>query len=125
MLTLTYGFKKPEANDKGPTIFPAMEQNIQQLNDHTHDGSNSPRLNASSVATVSQTVPKAGWLDLTNGNYHQQVTMLPGFSYDTSVLSFRNPDGSYVYPSVTKISPSVFDVTSNDPTSDMIVSYGV
>lgn len=125
MITLTYGLKKPETNDKGPVVFPALEDNIDQLDGHNHDGSNSSKLTAASLTVVTQTLLAANWVSLGGGNYHQQASMNPGFDYDTTSLSFRNPAGDYLYPSVTKISSTIFDVTTNDASSNMVVVYGV
>lgn len=126
MITLTYGYKKPEANDKGPIVFPAQEQNIQQLNDHNHDGANSKRLTTASIDAVPQTISAVNWVSLGGGNYHQQVTLLPGYSYDTTTLSFRDiSTGAVLYPSVLRVSPTSMNVFSNDGVSDMLVLYGV
>lgn len=125
MLTLTYGYKKPETNDKGPIVFPALEQNIQQLNDHNHDGANSRKLTSASIDSIPQIILAANWVSLGGGNYHQQVPLLPGYDYDLVTLSFREPvTGAYLYPSILKVSASVADIFSNDP-SNMILIYGV
>lgn len=125
MLTLTYGYKKPEANDKGPVVFPALEDDIQQLNDHDHDGSNSKLLPSTSLVATSQTILAANWVSLGGGNYSQQVTMSPGTLYDTTTLTFRDPTtGEYLYPSVAKVSAAVFSVASNT-NGDMLAIYGV
>lgn len=124
MITLTYGYKKPETNDKGPIIFPAMEANIQQLNDHNHDGANSKKLTSASIDSVPQTVLAAGWVSLGGGNYSQQVNLLPGYQYDLVSLNFRLLTGEYVYPSIQKVSQSIITLFTNDP-SDMVLVYGV
>lgn len=49
MQTLTYGFKKPQVTDQGSIVFPALESNWQQVNDHNHDGVNSALLSPNSV----------------------------------------------------------------------------
>lgn len=125
MQTLSYGYKKPETNDKGPVVFPALEDDIQQLNDHDHDGSNSKKLTSQSIASLSQTILAANWISDGGGNYHQIVAMLPGYDYDTVTMSFRDPDGTYIYPSVTKIDGATLRVDSNDASSDMVITYGV
>lgn len=125
MVTLSYGYKKPETNDKGPVVFPALEGNIQQLNDHTHNGSNSSLLTAQSFVAETQTLLLADWVLVGGGTYHQVKTMLAGYTYDLSSLTFRDPDGTYVYPTVIKISNTQFDVYTNDATIDMIALYGV
>lgn len=125
MQTLTYGLQKPDTLDKGPVVFPAMEANIQQLDSHDHDGANSKKLTSQSISSVPQTILAADWVALPGGNYHQNVNLLPGYDYDAVTLSFRSPTGEYLYPSVTKVSPTVFDVTTNDASIGMTILYGV
>lgn len=125
MQTLSYGYKKPETNDKGPVVFPAMEDNIDQLNDHDHDGANSAKLTTKSLTVVTQTILAAGWVSLGGGNFSQQVTLLPGYDFDQITLSFRSPvNGAYLYPSVVKVSSTVVEVFCNDA-SNMTMVYGV
>ena len=125
MQTLTYGFKKPETNDRGPTVFPALEANIQQLNDHNHDGANSAKLTSASIVSVPQIILAADWVSDGGGNFHQNVSMLPGYDYDQVTISFRDPSGSYIYPTVTRISSIIVRVTTNDSASAMTLIYGV
>lgn len=125
MLTLTYGYKKPQSGDRGPTVFPALEDNIQQLNDHNHDGSNSSKLSAASLGVTTQSILAANWVSLGGGNFHQQVALLPGFDYDIVTLSFRDASGNYVNPTVTRVSNTVVDVTTNDGASNMTMVYGI
>ena len=42
MKVLSHGVYKPEAGDTGDVFFPRMEDNMQHLNDHTHNGVDSP-----------------------------------------------------------------------------------
>lgn len=124
MITLSYGYKKPETNDKGPIVFPAMEDNIDQLNDHDHDGANSKKLTSASLEAFTQTILAAGWVSLGGGNYSQQVNLQPGYTYDTLTLNFRLTTGEYVYPSIQKVSTTIITLFTNDP-SDMVLVYGV
>lgn len=124
MLTLTNGFKKPQANDPGSIVFPAMEDNIQQLNDHTHDGTDSEKLPSSSVESVTQNILAAGWGALTAGHYSQNITLPVEFSFDTVSMEFRTSAGIVVYPTVLKVSSSVYTVSVNDNTLALKVIYG-
>lgn len=125
MLTLTFGYKKPVPNDKGPAVFPAMEQNIQQINDHDHNGANSKKLTAASIDSVPQNVLAAAWVALGGGNFKQTINLLPGYDYDLTTISFRlTSTGEYIYPSITKISDSIIDVFANEAV-DMTLVYGV
>lgn len=74
---------------------------------------------------MTQTALAADWVSLGGGNYHQQKTLLPGFTYDSVVISFRDPStGAYVYPSVLKVSSTVIDIYTN-LAADLTLIYGV
>jgi len=125
MITLSFGFKKPQAPDKGPVVFPAMEDNIQKLNDHTHDGSNSSKITTASIESTKQTILAAAWVSLGGGNYRQLINLAPGFDFDTCVMSFRDPSGSYIHPSVERVSDTTAYIYTNDNTINMDIYYGV
>lgn len=52
MITLSYGYEKPQNGDTGDVFFPALERDIQRLNDHTHDGVNSPFISAQAPSSM-------------------------------------------------------------------------
>lgn len=124
MITLSYGYKLPQTNDKGPQVFPALEGNIQQLNDHDHDGTNSSKLPGSSVASATVSIPSGSWVALGGGNYRQQVTMPASYLFDEVQISIRLNDSSIVYATVEKISNTQFWVYSNDNTVTMKAVVG-
>jgi hypothetical protein len=127
MLTLTFGFKKPETGDKGTVWFPAMEQNMQQLNDHSHNGVNSTKLTAQSITGVSATILATGWVATSGGTYRQVVTTPANVTFDDYGMYFRintGPStGHIIYPSVEKITNTTFFVYINDSTVDLKVLY--
>ena len=41
MIVLSNGYKLPETGDFGDVWFPALEDNIQRINTHNHDGTDS------------------------------------------------------------------------------------
>lgn len=125
MLTLSYGFKKPETNDKGSVVFPALEGDIQQLNDHNHDGANSALIPPSSLTVVTQDVLSGGWIDQGGGTWQQQVTLLPGFNFDNISLTIRTAAGHYAYPTLEKVSNTQILLKVNDPTLNLNLVYGV
>lgn len=124
MITLTYGYKLPETNDRGPTVFPALEDNIQQVNDHNHDGANSAKLSAGSIEGVAQNVLAAGWVSQPEGLYRQVVTMPGAFDYDKVSITVRLSTGEYVVPTIEKISTTQFYVYTNDNTVSYVVLLG-
>lgn len=123
MLTLTYGFKKPEDGDKGVIFWDVLADDIQQLNDHTHNGVNSSKLASSSVESVTQAVSSASWVSAGGGTYYQNVTMPAGMEYDDHGIQVRLTAGDIIYPTITKIGTSVFRVYINDNTQDLLVVY--
>lgn len=115
MITLAYGFKLPEAGDKGSIWFPALEDDIEQLNDHDHDGVNSAPISAKNVASETATAAAVDWASQGNGLYRQLVTCPTGFTYDASNLSARlASSGHLVYPTFEKVSATSFYVYTND-----------
>ena len=124
MLTLTYGYKLPQTNDKGPIVFPAMEFNIQRLNDHDHDGVDSVKIPSSSVLQVKQTVLAAGWVATSGGTYRVLVTIPPLLSYDDIFPKIKdNTTGHVLFLSIEKVSNTQMYVYSNDNTLDLAVYY--
>lgn len=124
--TLSYGFIIPKAGEKGPTVFPALEANIQRLNDHNHDGVNSAPISAFQIKSAQSAIPASAWQSYGGpiGQYRQLVTMAPGYTFDTSTMSFRTLAGQYVYPSISKADQTSFYIYSNDPTVGLVVNYG-
>lgn len=107
--TLSYGYIKPANPDTGDSFFPALAANIQQMNDHAHNGTDSAPL-----ATRTVSVPSASWVLVSGGNYRQAVAIPAGMSYDVCHIWFKLSTNEYVYPSVERISASSFYVYSND-----------
>ena len=125
MLTLSYGFKKPETNDRGPVVFPALEANWQQVNDHTHDGVNSAKVPASSVTGTTASILSANWNALGGGRYKQTITLPAGYSFDTTGITMTLTTGERVYPGITKVSSTQYDVFFTDNTKSLTVLYGI
>lgn len=125
MLTLTYGYKKPETGDKGSIFFPALEYNIQQLNDHTHNGINSSKLNTSSSVVMTSTILAANWIDSGAGYWYQIITMPAGILYDEVIISFKNSASPYdlYYLKCVKVSANSFSVSINDPSISLLAVY--
>lgn len=123
MITTTYGYKKPVANDKGPTIFPAMEFNIDRLDQHDHDGVNSKPLSASAIAVTTQNILAAGWVLVANGIYKQTVTLAGALLYNNVITQFRKTNGDIIMLTQKKISATTYDVYINDNSIDIVAVY--
>lgn len=126
MLTLSYGYKKPQTGDRGSTLFAALELNIQKVNDHTHNGLDSAPLPAQSVLGVLQTILSTNWVTYGGpaGFYRQQITMPAGFSYDSVQIGFRLPSGHQIFPTVEKVSATQYLIYTNDNTTNFVAIYG-
>lgn len=120
MQTLSYGYKLAKNPDQGDLFFPAMEFNIQRLNDHNHDGSNSAPL-----ASQQQGISAGSWTaaPIGGGLYQQDVTMPANLSYDSCDIWFKLSTGEIVYPSVERLSSSSYRVYTNDNTLDYVANY--
>ena len=117
MQVLSYGFKNPDNGDKGSVWFPALNFNIVQLNNHTHDGITSAQLAASSLVAGTVSIPSTSWALVSTGKYSQTVTVPSGFSMDGFNMQIRLAStGHYVYPTIEKVNASSFTIYTNDNT---------
>lgn len=127
MLTLSFGYQKPQTGDKGNVFFPALEADIQQLNDHNHDGANSSKLTAQSITGVSDTILGSAWVATSGGTYRQAVTMPANVTFDAYGIMFRIKTGGnagfQVNLSVEKINSNSYYVYINDNSVDLTVLY--
>lgn len=117
--TLSYGFIKPSDPTYGDQFFPAMETNIQKMNDHTHDGSNS-----APIAATTQTVSSASWgSDLGGGTYRQLITTPSGYSFDSNRIEVRRSTGEMSYPTIVRVSATTFYIYTNDNSVTYSIQY--
>jgi len=125
MLTLTYGYKKPQTGDRGVPFFTAMEDNIQRLNDHTHNGSDAALLSAQSIVGIETTILAVNWVvHGATGFYRQLITSPAGIAYDTVQISFRLADRSYVFPTIERVSAAQYYIYTIDNTLAYFAVYG-
>jgi hypothetical protein len=118
MITLSYGYKKPEAGDRGSIFFPAMEENIQRLNDHSHNGVDSAPLAAASVAGATVQALAANWgVAIIPGKYKQTVTCPPGYNMNTFHYQVKdNFSGDQIFPTIERVTTTSFDIYTCDNT---------
>ena len=94
MQTLSYGWKKPQTGDKGDTFFPALEDNIQKSNDHTHDGSNSAKIDTSNLNKTTVSVTNSGWT--ASGDLYRKSVTFPGtYTQANSMYRIKADGGTY------------------------------
>jgi hypothetical protein len=115
MNTLSYGFKQPETGDLGSVWFPALEDDIEQLNDHTHNGTNSSKLATSATTSQTSTIASGSWSATSGGTYKQTITLPAGLTWGTFAATFiLTTSGHVVHPVVEKVSSTSYDVYTND-----------
>lgn len=124
MQTLSYGYLKPESGDKGALFWPALEADIEQLNDHNHDGVNSAKLTAQAITGVRDAIVADDWVHVAGGTYRQLVTTPPSVTYDDYARMFRITSSKHeVFPTVEYVSPTTYYVYTNDNTIGMDIIY--
>lgn len=119
--TLSKGYKKPSNPTTGDLWFPALEDDIQLMNDHVHDGDT-----GAITPAVAQAISSGSWVAVAGGDgmYTQTITMPTGRTFDAADISFRLSTGEFVYPSVTRVSNSQYSITTNDNSKSYIAIYG-
>lgn len=125
METLTYGLKRPQTNDTGADgLFTALEDNITQLDGHTHNGVNSPLLTAAAVAVVTQSIASGSWgVSVGDGMYRQTITISGSLNYDNININFKNSIGHQVFLQVEKVSTTQYYVYTNDNSASYTAIY--
>lgn len=124
MQTLSYGYKLPETGDKGAPLFTALEDNIERVNDHTHNGVNSSALPAQSIVGVTQTILAVDWVAFgAPGFYRQLVTLPAGFDFDNVHISMRQ-GVNYCYATIERVSNTQYYVYTIDNTLDFTACIG-
>lgn len=114
--TLTYGYIQPQNGDKGSVWFPALNDNIQQLNDHAHDGVNSAPISAANITSGTVSIPAAAWVLDVAGRYRQDVTVPAGYNMDNYSILFKLSTGEIITPSITRLSLTTFRIFGPDNT---------
>ncbi len=122
MLTLSYGFKQPQNGDLSDTWFDELANNVQKLNDHTHNGVNSSKISATAVNALTQSLPNTGW-GAFGDIYSQSVTLPSAQLYDNYYVSFKTTAGEPVFLSAVKTSSTAYTIYSNDNTLGLVAYY--
>lgn len=124
MLTLSHGYLKPQTGDKGSVFFPALEVDIQQLNDHNHNGVNSELIQSSSIVATTQDLLSASWVSVGGGSFRQLVMMPGAMQYDNHcIIAKMTVTGLQYYPTIEKVTANTFYIYINDNSLDVTVYY--
>jgi hypothetical protein len=123
MLILSYGVKKPETGDKGSVFFPALEFDMQYLNDHVHDGVTGAPIPADNIVAAKQTLLAANWV-VSGSIYRQLVTVVNSKGFDDMNITFKDAATSQdLLLATEKASTTTYYVYCNDPSIDVNVYY--
>lgn len=114
--TLSYGYIQPANGDLGSVWFPALNTDIQQLNDHNHNGINSAPITGAAIVSGTVSIPAANWVLDVTGRYKQDVTVPAGFNMTQFSITFYLSTGEIIQPSITQLSVSSFRVFGPDNT---------
>lgn len=116
MITLSKGYKKPETGDLGSVWFQALEDNIVQLNDHTHNGVDAAPIQTIDLSTSNSkvTVNSGDFVNQLNG-YWRATVSIPGFGgVDNYVITAKDPTTKeIVYLRIEKLSTTQIYVYTN------------
>lgn len=121
MVILAYNLKQPTTGDRGSIFYPALEEAIQRLSSHNHDGNNSALISASSTQAAYVDALSANWLVTSPGRWYQDISLPAGYTYDNSIFEVRTIVGGVyvkIYTGVARISNTVLRVATNDNTVD-------
>ena len=123
--TLSFGYKKPQTGDKGSEWFKYLEDDIQQLNDHNHDGLNSAPISTRNINAETQPLSSASWVSVSGGKYRQLVTVPNSKQFDNSIIIFRKDSAQkeQMYLEVEKETATTYYVYINDPDVSVIAYY--
>lgn len=119
--TLSFGFKLPVTGDKGAPVFNALQDDINQVNTHDHDGVDSDRIDTFDLRRGSVSVTNSGW-SASGQLYRKLVTFASGFSVANGsewgkasmkfFLSGGTLDKYEVNPSIERVSDTTFYIYS-------------
>lgn len=127
MQTLSFGYKQPETGDPGSVWFPAIEDNIERLNDHTHNGTDSAQLTPSSLSksAFKSTILAVGWSAGSNGNYSQTITVPAGVTEINNyvVIFYITSSGVRVFPTMQRVSETTYTLTVNNSALALTAVY--
>lgn len=124
MEILSNGVKKPETGDRGSVFFPALEDNCDYLNDHTHDGSLGEPIPATNISPVTQSVSSGSWSATSGGQYRQLLTVPNGKNFDDVDITFKHSTTKEpISLGVEKVSATTYYVFINDNSVSLVASY--
>lgn len=122
-VTLSYGFVRPSVGDFGSTFWGQLENDITQLNNHSHNGTDSARLTSVAITAVSNTISTGAWSAVSGqtGTFSATVSCPPNITYDDYGILFQIASGTdigkRIHLSTVKIDATSFTVYICDTVS--------
>lgn len=122
--TLSYGYIQPVTGDPGSTWFPAINDNLQQLNDHAHDGVDSALIDALNIQPGSKAIASGDWVADGTGRYKQLAVACPtGYNMDDFLYSVRLSTGEVIMAKIERASASTFNIYCCDNSVSLTVVF--
>lgn len=106
-IVLSNGYRNPEDGDLN--FYANLNDNIERLNGHDHDG-----LNSEILVVTTQVVNSGSWGSPTNGIYSQTLTLPGGLLYDNVSIQARLSTGEVVYALIERGSSTEYIISTND-----------
>lgn len=131
MQTTSYGYRKPETGDaaKGANgWYASIEFDIDRLNSHNHDGTNSAQLSLNAFSPFTNTILAANWT-ADGSSYKQTITVPVGIDdIDNYNVKFKftapvGKVGETAYLPYKRLSATTYEVYCNDNTAAFLAIY--
>ena len=114
MIILSKGYKLPQTGDFGDTWFPALEDNINLSNSHTHNGVDGEKISGINLLASTLTVLAASFADQGDGYWRSTVTVPSGGLVDNYVVAVKDPTTKDpIFPKLEKLSATQFYIYLN------------
>lgn len=97
--------------------------NIERVNDHTHDGTSSTKINTKDLTRHTQVVSNASWIIVSSGNhYSKNFTVPAGYDASQCVMTFFDQaDNVQIFPTVTRVNATTFKLEVSEPLNILVV----
>lgn len=115
--------QKPADGDTGATFWDLLEALFDAFDNHTHNGTNSAQLTASSFTPTTQSISSASWASQGSGTYRQTVTLPGALTFDAISIEMRTSAGVVIYPTIEKVTSTSYYVYVNDNTLNLTAVY--
>lgn len=124
--TLSKGYKKPETGDRGSVWFSNLEDNIDLVNSHEHDGTDGEKVKSKNITATTSSIASGSWgADSGGSTYSATVTFPTGVTFENHTMIFiDDATGDHIFPTVSKASSTTMTVTVNDNSLDLTIVYG-